>query len=215
MITKEVLGIARAHEYLVETVYTTGRKIVTEEGELTLESSPISILVKNPIYGNRISSASHFKGKLLEEYTNSILNGTKSTFDYDYHSRLFNDSGNQIDYIIKKIKENPTTRRAVATTWLPQIDSNCMNVPCLQYVQFLFRNEQLDMHVLFRSNDVLSASGANMYALTSLLETVACKLHLKPGYYEHIIISPHLYYRRDSEELKHFIQILQLREKVI
>jgi thymidylate synthase len=50
---------------------------------------------------------------------------------------------------------------------------------------------------VFRSNDMLSAAGANMYALAHVQKSIADQLELPVGSYEHISISPHIYYIRD------------------
>jgi len=49
-------------------------------------------------------------------------------------------------------------------TWNPYVDEQLDDCPCLQLVQCLVREGRLSMKVVFRSNDMLSAAGANMFA---------------------------------------------------
>jgi len=60
------------------------------------------------------------------------------------------------------------------------------------------------MKVVFRSNDMLSAAGANMFALAHLQKSVADRLGLPCGSYTHISLVPHVYYLRDLQELEGF-----------
>lgn len=112
---------------------------------------------------------------------------------------------NQIEYIINKLKEQPASRRAQAITWNPSIDCNQKDVPCLQYVQAHIVNNKLDFTVMFRSNDMLLAFGANAYALTYIQKYIADALGLEVGTYTHISLIPHVYTKRDADVLSKFI----------
>jgi thymidylate synthase len=94
-----------------------------------------------------------------------------------------------------------STRRAVAITWTPEVDQDEKNVPCLQLIMCTIRRGRLDMKVVFRSNDMLSALGANMYGLTELQKFIADKIGVPVGTYTHISLVPHVYYKRDASEL--------------
>jgi thymidylate synthase len=60
------------------------------------------------------------------------------------------------------------------------------------------------MKVVFRSNDILSAAGANMYALVHLQKAIADRLGVPCGRYTHIALVPHVYYRRDLNDIEPF-----------
>ncbi len=62
------------------------------------------------------------------------------------------------------------------------------------------------MNVVFRSNDMLSAAGANMYALVRLQEWIAKKLNAEVGSYVHISLVPHIYYIRDVDDIAPFCE---------
>ncbi|WP_214020497.1 thymidylate synthase [Methanoculleus sp.] len=110
----------------------------------------------------------------------------------------------QIDYIARKLEQAKNSRRAVAVTWNPVVDENLDDCPCLQLVQCLLRDGKLQMKVVFRSNDILSAAGANMYALVRLQKAIADRLGVPCGRYTHIALVPHVYYRRDLNDIEPF-----------
>ncbi|MDD1719219.1 MAG: thymidylate synthase [Methanoregulaceae archaeon] len=207
--------IARAHELVVKMILEKGVPIGTEDGEATIEGDTIAIRVENPFTAPMVSPASRFQMRFMEEYARSLLHGSDSVFEYDYHGRLFNwgerliGGGedlhiDQIEYIIQKLREAPLSRRAMAITWNPFIDERLNECPCLQLLQCNIREGKLHMKVVFRSNDMLTASGANMFALVHLQKLIADRLNIPCGSYTHIALVPHIYYRRDVTDIPPF-----------
>ena len=109
-----------------------------------------------------------------------------------------------MDYIKRKLSAQQASRRAIAITWIPPIDESLGDCPCLQLVQCLVRGGVLQMKVVFRSNDMLSAAGPNMFALVSLQRHIADALGLPCGPYTHISLVPHIYYKRDLNDIQAF-----------
>ena len=143
------------------------------------------------------SPASRFQRRFLEQYAADLLEGSGAAFEYDYHSRLFGwgeglvrdgapVSVDQVAYIVRKLTEAPVSRRAIAITWNPVTDEEMRDCPCLQLVQCELRDGRLAMQVVFRSNDMLSAAGANMFALVHLQQAVAGRIGATVGTYTHI-----------------------------
>ena len=198
-------SIGRLHELAVDYIYHNGKEVRTENGEMTLQTQPLCLVTETPFDEYRISVHSPFNKAFMDKYTNDLLYGCESEFSYTYHERLF-ENPNQINYIVKKLLEEPTTRRAVACTWRPEHDEKEPNCPCLQYVQCTLNDGQLDMTVLFRSNDMLSALGSNMYALTYLQKYIAELINYPVGTYTHISIVPHIYHIRDASDLERFVK---------
>jgi thymidylate synthase len=192
-----------------------GWVLQTEDAETTIEFEEIAMQVDTPLAEPMVSPHSRFQRKFVEQYARDLLNGSHASFEYDYHGRLF-DWGerltvdgqpvhvNQIDYIVKKLKSSPVSRRAIAITWNPVIDEKLDDCPCLQLVQCVLRQGKLDIRVVFRSNDMLTAAGANMYALVQLQKSIAEKLGVPCGTYTHISLVPHIYYLRDLHDIEPF-----------
>ncbi|MDK2989943.1 MAG: thymidylate synthase [Methanoculleus sp.] len=224
--------LARAHELAVRTVLEKGWALDTENDEATIECEELALEVESPESEPMASPASRFQKRFLDAYAENLLHGSDAKFEYDYHRRLF-DWGeqlrvapegrpghpvqeglttvngedvhvDQIDYIARKLEQAPNSRRAVAVTWNPVVDENLDDCPCLQLVQCLLRDGKLQMKVVFRSNDILSAAGANMYALVHLQKAIADRLGVPCGRYTHIALVPHVYYRRDLNDIEPF-----------
>ncbi|KUG19112.1 thymidylate synthase [hydrocarbon metagenome] len=207
--------LARAHELAVKTVLEKGWALETENAEATIESEEIAIEVENPFAEPMFSPRSRFQRRFMECYAENLLHGSDAVFEYDYHRRLF-DWGerltvdgeevhaDQIAYIVEKLNAAPASRRAVAVTWNPVIDEALDDCPCLQLVQCLLRDGALRMKVVFRSNDMLSAAGANMFALAHLQKAIADRLGAACGRYTHISLVPHIYYLRDLPDIEPF-----------
>lgn len=207
----------RAHELVVKAILEKGTVVNTEDGEATVESDEIAVRIEHPLTEPMVSHASRFQRRFMEQYADDLINGSGGQFEYDYHDRLFNwgqglvshgstVSKNQIDYIEQKLRSTPVSRRAVAITWNPPVDEELDDCPCLQLVQCLVRQGSLHMKVVFRSNDMLSAAGANMFALVSLQNHIAGRLGIVPGPYTHISLVPHIYYKRDVHDILPFCQ---------
>lgn len=201
-------SIGRLHELIVEHISANGYQIKTEDGEVALQGEPVCLYTDTPFDDYRISKCSSFQKEFMEKYTHDLLYGNENDFVYTYHKRLFEYNGvNQIDYIVKKLSDENRSRRAVAITWMPDKDEGVKDVPCLQYIQCCInpKTNKLDMYVAFRSNDMLSAFGANAYALTCLQREIAFKLNLEVGSYTHVSWIPHIYAIRDAADLKRFL----------
>lgn len=194
----------------------------TEDGEAVIEVGPRMYVAQN-IIDNRFWEVLPYSFRFLEEYSSAFLNGYADgvNFEYDYHSRLFhydnpydhNMGGiDQIKIMCDKLIKNINTRRAVAITWMPEVDNAVKDVPCLQYIQPFVRKNSLYMTVLMRSNDMLMGVGANMYAFTKLQmymcdyisRSINKKLNI--GDYTHIVVQPHLYYKRDAAEFNKVLE---------
>jgi thymidylate synthase len=208
-------GIGRAHELVVKMILEKGRVLQTEDNEATIEFEETALQVDTPLAEPLVSPHSRFQQKFVEQYARDLLQGSHASFEYDYHGRLF-DWGerlaangeavhvDQIAYIIDKLKKSPVSRRAIAITWNPVIDEHLDDCPCLQLVQCILRDGRLAMRVVFRSNDMLTAAGANMYALVQLQKFIAGELGLPCGTYTHISLVPHIYYVRDINDIEPF-----------
>lgn len=208
-------ALGRAHELVIKLILEKGSLITTEDGEDTIEYDTTALIIDDPLTLPMASEASRFRERFLDRYAEDLLRGSDSVFEYDYHTRLFDwgeglsASGddvhvNQIEYIIEKLRSSDMSRRALAITWNPVIDETLDDCPCLQLVQCTVRDGKLNMKVVFRSNDMLTAAGANMYALAHLQKYIAEQTGYSIGRYTHISLVPHIYYKRDINDIEPF-----------
>lgn len=122
------------------------------------------------------------------------------------HNRI-----DQLDCVIKELKKDSSSRRAVVGIFEPQFDYLCLleghetssgwsestkDFPCTQSLSFMVRNGALDLTVFIRSNDLIWGwSGVNVFEFTVLQELVAAVLKMPVGRYFHISNNLHVYER--------------------
>jgi thymidylate synthase len=150
-----------------------------------------------------ISNFSSFWKKITDD-------GKTSNSAYGYIiQKKFNF--NQLDYVIETLKQDKDSRRAIVVINTPFEDQlKSKDIPCTMNLQFIIRNNQLDMFVNMRSNDFNFGLPYDIIYFTTLQEIVYTKLKktyldLKLGTYNHHSISTHVY-ERDYNMLKSIAQ---------
>ena len=139
------------------------------------------------------------KGEALFEYVTSLDDEHQIYLDddgfiYTYSERLqnYNDI-NQLDVIINRLNKNINSNRAIAVTYNPMVDMNRQDIPCLQLIQALVRNDKLILSVYFRSNDLYGAFPSNMMFLTYFGMKIADELGVQFDYIDYHCSSLHIY----------------------
>lgn len=176
-------------------IWNHGHEVTDERGSRIREYLNLMIVIQDP-YKNRIPKDISWNEERLEEYAKQLITGENvQEFEYTYGQRLrnWNEEVDQIAYVIDKLKGNPTTRRAMAVTWVPTIDTVVDEVPCMIIDDFKIRGGKVNLTTLFRSHDFAGAYPANLYGLSRLLEYVAGEVGVKPGIITTISASAHIY----------------------
>lgn len=225
MKTIERNTIAACHEAAISLILRDGIEIMTKHGMTIEYPEPITIKILHPFEEPRVSSASSFLSHMADYYANQLLNvipkkGDSKDFDYNCGNRWFDypqiHNGNIIgdgdnygfdqiaENVVAELKKDRSSRRAIVCSINPIIDYSKKHIPCISFLQFLIRDNQLNMFVYIRSNDMLSAWGADAYALSRVLQFVGKKLDTPTGYLEMISVSAHIYFKRDEMELQKF-----------
>ena len=111
----------------------------------------------------------------LDEPEQIFLEDNYTAFVYTYPNRLFNIKQvnkankimniNQFDVICNRLREHEGSNRAVATLYIGALDQYEQHIPCLQWCQCLIRDNELSLHIMFRSNDLYTAFPSNMLFL--------------------------------------------------
>jgi thymidylate synthase (methanogen type) len=105
----------------------------------------------------------------------------------------------QIEYIIRKLKESPYSRRAQAITWRPLVDPFHEDPPCLQRIYMRVKNNKLIMQTTWRSRDLFRAWEANVNGMIRIQKYVADQLGIELGHYLDFSNSLHIYGNTISE----------------
>ncbi|KCZ62153.1 hypothetical protein L53_12995 [Hyphomonas sp. L-53-1-40] len=126
-----------------------------------------------------------------------------------YGPRLLNWHGqNQLQNVINLLKVTPNTRRAVIQIFdaldIGERSTRRKEIPCTCMLQFLLRDNQLQLIVNMRSNDAHLGLAHDVFAFTMLQEIVARSLGVEIGTYKHFVGSLHLY-NRDRAKAEKFL----------
>lgn len=99
------------------------------------------------------------------------------------HRHEHDDGINQIDKVIDKLVKQPFTRQAQMITWMPFIDNDVYDPPCLQSIWYRLLLEDdiyyLNSNIRFRSNDAWGAHFMNAFGFIQFNKTIANKLSEK------------------------------------
>lgn len=130
---------------------------------------------------------------------------------------------NQIQYLIKKLAQQPFTRQAQAITWQPYMDTDIYDPACLQSMWFRILDDEdlkptLNMNIRFRSRDAYDASFMNCFAFIHIMEYVAQEVgkrigrEVKIGRYMDESDSFHIYGKRMADFENRFLTNLLNRD---
>ena len=109
--------------------------------------------------------------------------------------RLINELGiNQIQNNIDRIKADSHTRRAVSIVWTQRDShSSSKDIPCIESIQFLLRQNKLHCIVNMRSQSAAMVLPYDLFLFTFIQEYVARMLEVEVGHYYHSSGSFHYY----------------------
>ncbi|HPS14166.1 MAG TPA: thymidylate synthase [Prolixibacteraceae bacterium] len=122
---------------------------------------------------------------IKDHWVKNINDPDDTRWEYTYHGRLASygtwmekingtsvEAGHfkidQIEGVIRKLSEQPFTRQAQMITWMPNLDLDCFDPPCLQSLWYRILEDEngvywLNCNIRFRSNDAWGASFMNMF----------------------------------------------------
>ena len=161
------------------------------------KEASMTFVVENPLAEPMISKLFIGGFRELEQYRQEILDGIldfeieRGNWAYTYHSRM----AEQIPFIVRELKRNPYSRRAVIDIrdWHYDAKEGNENPACLQHLHYFIRDGALHCKVLFRSNDACKATFMNAFALVMLQKRLADELGVAMGTYTHRANSYHCY----------------------
>ena len=125
----------------------------------------------------------------------------------------------QIDFIVKQLRSQKTSREAIMNLWdkrylIYQKDFN--RRPCTLTYHFYIRNKKLNLSVNMRSNDVINLLPYDVLHNCILLQYIASSLGVDLGYYFHH--SSHAYWPKKRERegrgyIEELIQKIEYNKK--
>jgi thymidylate synthase len=99
----------------------------------------------------------------------------------------------QWDALIGLLRREPDTRRAVLTIWREDDLTHDGDRPCTLTLQFLVRDDKLELIVNMRSQDLYRGVPYDLFMFTQAQLSLAAQLGLGVGRYTHHVGSLHVY----------------------
>ncbi len=141
---------------------------------------------------------------IKDHWVKNMNDPEDTRWEYTYHGRLekygvwkelidgkSQETGhfniNQIDKVIDKLAKQPYTRQAQMITWMPEVDIDRYDPPCLQSLWYRILEDEegvfwLNCNIRFRSNDAWGASFMNMFGFIQFnREIIAAGVARKTG----------------------------------
>ena len=110
----------------------------------------------------------------------------------------------QLQQIIELLKKDKNSRRAVLNISDPSINRiTTKDMQCTIALQFLIRNNELQMTVYMRSNDIYFGLPYDYIYFVSIGQYIANKLNINFGLYTHHATSMHMYLRDEEKFIEH------------
>ncbi len=191
--------IRYAQRDLLKTIIEYGEDI-----EETKEICNTFVIIDNPLlYLEDLSelvthiAKKHMAQMMLEPNPKleKTLHGRLHNFMMGFENDIGDDfvvSYDQISEVLKRLKENPFTKRAVLTLWSPE-DTNDKYAPPWISSQLMIRDNKLIMTNYFRSCDIYNGFPFNCLGIAKLQKEIADKLSVEVGEFILHIGSAHIY----------------------
>ena len=161
-----------------------GKQKITSEMFIKMIREGIFDIKDYPIKGDAL--ADYVSALTDEKQIKNKNSKGENLFVYTYPERIFNMTQrnddfmvNQFNLMASRLIQSVGSNRAVANIYSASKDCDQKDIPCLQIIQTTIRNNELMLHVFFRSNDAYNAFPANMFLLSYLGLLLTDKLKTK------------------------------------
>jgi len=138
----------------------------------------------------RISKLGEIYGKVPAIWKRMADENGEVNSNYGYQWKRHN----QLDNIVKLLKEKPDTRQAAISIYDgKEINNYATDTPCTYAIQFTVLNNNLNMSVYMRSNDLWFGFCIDQYCFSKLQQIVSEMTGFEIGTYYHHAHNLHLY----------------------
>jgi len=138
----------------------------------------------------RISKLGEIYGKVPAIWKRMADENGEVNSNYGYQWKRHN----QLDNIVKLLKEKPDTRQAAISIYDgKEINNYATDTPCTYAIQFTVLNNKLNMSVYMRSNDLWFGFCIDQYCFSKLQQIVSEMTGFEIGTYYHHAHNLHLY----------------------
>lgn len=185
---KNRITITDAYTFFCKQILNNGEYVYKDDGDYILETLGNFAVINDPAdlkykvkYENYSADnllsdiadgkfdmvGNPVKADALYQYVNSLNDPGLNGFVYTYPNRIFEHFGlSQYNIMKERLTNNLGSNRAMTIIYDPYVDGDVKDIPCLQLLQAIIRNNNLSLHCYFRSNDMFGAFYSNMFLLT-------------------------------------------------
>lgn len=163
---------------------------------LSLRKIPLKLFISEQIWYLRWEKELDFFQKFSRIWDDFKENDNTVESWYWYRWRNF-FARDQIDSLIKMLQNEPSSRQWVIITWDPNSDwlssPKKKNTPCVPMWVANIVNNELNFHIVFRSNDVMLWLPHDVAWFALLQHILAQKLWVKVWWLHYTISHAHIY----------------------
>ena len=205
----ESRNIPHAYDTLLRKVWRDGTYITDQRGNRIKEVEDVIIYIdiNNITFPNFGPTTKRFGDDFAEGLiSDSIAYSKGQAFEYAYGERI--RTGNALEEVLKMLDEDSSTRRAVLSIYHPddvRRANNGYEVPCATQLYLRIRNGKLNMTLMMRSNDIVSAFPSDIYGFMRFQESIATLLGIGIGTYTQLIGSAHIIMDNDGDFIRKHI----------
>lgn len=171
----------------------------------------VSIMLENPLQNLITNKKRNWKKDYAEYEWNWYLSGDKNAENISKKASIWKScmdkngdvnsnygwhwqQGNQIEYVVNELLNNPLSRRASISIYNAKERYNFENdTPCTYSINFFIEKNKLCMDVLMRSNDLWYGFCNDQYCFSKLQEMISSIINKEVGYYHHYAQNLHIY----------------------
>ncbi len=151
----------------------------------------LAVVIDNAIKEDKIVQK-FGDSSMIEWMKGNFLTIIPINLGYSYGKRLTDFDGvNQIDRVIKKLRDKPESKGATMTFLKPTEDTK--HIPCICVIDFKLRNNKLISSAFFRSQDIGKKFYADALCLGEIQAKIAKELGVSVGSLVFFIASAHIY----------------------
>lgn len=163
---------------------------------LTLRKVPLKLFIAEQMWYLQGDKELDFFQQFSHIWDNFKEDDNTVESGYGYRWRHF-FGRDQIKGLIQKLRNDPTSRQGVVMTWDPSSDGlNSQpkkNVPCVPMWVVNIVNQELNLHFVFRSQDVMLGLPHDVAGFALLQLILAQELGVKPGWLHYSGSHCHIY----------------------
>jgi thymidylate synthase len=194
-------SIKEARFKAVSLIMYYGDKLEDQRGDQTQEFQNLTIAIDS----EECELLENPKLRLMQEdFANGLIDDDAATrkgntFAYAYGHELREENG--LKKTIDMLRDDPETRRA----YIPMFKSRHIgqeDIPCFVGLDFIVRNDVLNMTATARSNCCVFGLPSDIYGFSMLQRDIAWKIGCDPGMYVQNVVSAHCRTGSDMNEIE-------------